>query len=213
MTTLKLPRIQRFCLTGIITEIETDHRPFPKHILVSAQGETYRVKLTKLARKSLPSPPGLGDQVQILGERDFWSETQEFRYKADLLTILQPAQAPIDAVAALTAAFNAPQPSPSPSPGQPKTILICQKSSCCRRGGQAVWDAFSQAIHEQGLETQITLKATGCLKECKRGPAVVLMPQKTRHTRVTPGQVSELLAPCCQPNSQCRLKPELEAVS
>ncbi len=188
MTLASLPRIQRFSLTGRVTDLETADGPYPKVIFVSAQTETYRIKLSKLARKSLRQAPGLGDILRIEGEREYQREKARFRYKADLVQILSKHLP------------DEPSLLPSPrnisSPVQLGKILICQKSNCCRRGGQAVWEHFEQLIQAQGLEEQILLKATGCLGECKRGPALVILPGKSRHTQVTPGQVPQLLASC-----------------
>ncbi|MGA7936768.1 MAG: (2Fe-2S) ferredoxin domain-containing protein, partial [Kovacikia sp.] len=41
---------------------------------------------------------------------------------------------------------------------------------------------------------QVTIRGTGCMKDCKAGPNLVVMPGKCRYSRVTPQEIPELLA-------------------
>ena len=58
-----------------------------------------------------------------------------------------------------------------------------------KRGGKALCKALATTISDRGLEEQVTIKATGCMKKCKSGPNLV-MPDKTRYSRIQAGQVS-----------------------
>ncbi len=85
---------------------------------------------------------------------------------------------------------------PSISNQQPKpkkaTILMCQKSDCMKRGGKEVCQALQSAIAQNGLEGEVTVKGTGCMKKCKQGPHVV-MPDKTRYSRIHVSHVSIIM--------------------
>jgi NADH:ubiquinone oxidoreductase subunit E len=72
------------------------------------------------------------------------------------------------------------------------TILVCQKSDCMKRGGKALCQALEAALSDRGLEDQVTIKGTGCMKNCKAGPNLV-MPDKTRHSRIQATQVPALM--------------------
>ena len=61
--------------------------------------------------------------------------------------------------------------------------MVCQKSDCMKRGGKAVCQALEAALSDRGLEDQVTIKGTGCMKNCKAGPNLV-MPDKTRYSRI-----------------------------
>ena len=76
--------------------------------------------------------------------------------------------------------------------GKPACIRVCQKSSCRKRGGDAVWSALEAAIDEQGLGDRVKLKATGCIDKCKAGPNVI-MPGKMRYGRVKAKSIAGLL--------------------
>lgn len=47
------------------------------------------------------------------------------------------------------------------------TILMCQKSDCMKRGGKAVCQALQETLSDRGLQNQVTIKGTGCMKQCK----------------------------------------------
>jgi (2Fe-2S) ferredoxin len=72
-------------------------------------------------------------------------------------------------------------------------ILVCQKSDCQKRGGAAVCKALENALNARGLEEQVTVQGTGCLKQCKAGPNIVVMPDKTRYSRIKPAEVPAIV--------------------
>jgi (2Fe-2S) ferredoxin len=75
-------------------------------------------------------------------------------------------------------------------------ILVCSKSDCWKRGGREVCHALQATLQQQGLEQQVAIVKTGCMDRCKAGPNVVIMPAKTRHTRVQPSEVPALVKEC-----------------
>lgn len=76
---------------------------------------------------------------------------------------------------------------------KPVTILMCQKSDCMKRGGKSVCAALQAEINKQNLDGQVVVKATGCMKNCKKGVNLV-MPDKTRHSCVRSQDVPRLIA-------------------
>ena len=85
---------------------------------------------------------------------------------------------------------------------KPARILICQKSSCRKKGSQKVSEAVEDAIAKANAGSQITVKSTGCLKCCKTGPTVVVLPSshknekasKERYRKVTPKSARKIVA-------------------
>jgi (2Fe-2S) ferredoxin len=83
---------------------------------------------------------------------------------------------------------------------KPMQVLICQKSSCRKRGSQAVKDAIAQVLTETGCSDQVKLKDAGCMSCCKRGPHVKLIPPRAQrkmpashHQKVTPKKARSLI--------------------
>ncbi len=73
------------------------------------------------------------------------------------------------------------------------TILVCQKSDCRKRGGAQVCQALEQHLRDRGLENQVTIKATGCMKRCKAGPNMIIMPDKTRYSHIEPSEIPQMI--------------------
>ncbi len=80
-------------------------------------------------------------------------------------------------------------------------ILLCRKSSCRKRGADCVHQAISNAVTERGWQDQITIETTGCMKKCKAGPNLLVMPDKTRYKSIQPDEIPQLLEQHFQPST------------
>ncbi|MEM9979945.1 MAG: (2Fe-2S) ferredoxin domain-containing protein, partial [Cyanobacteria bacterium P01_D01_bin.2] len=133
----------------------------------------------------------VGDWIRVVGSQSIDRETGEPKLKAKEVVRVKPLE--LVTTPLVTA------PSPAVATTQPKKrkaskILICQKSSCRKRGAMQVCDAVETALADQGLAETVQVKLTGCMDKCKAGPHVVVMPHKQRHTKVKPKQVPGLIA-------------------
>ena len=72
-------------------------------------------------------------------------------------------------------------------------VLICGGTGCTSSGSQAVQKAFSESIKSFGLEEEIKLVQTGCFGLCALGPVVIIYPDGTFYSRVTPEDVNEIV--------------------
>jgi (2Fe-2S) ferredoxin len=178
--------VSEFCLEGQLLDfVIKDGYKLKGLLLATAEGECY-VKLAKHLRAAfdLRLPPGTW--LQVVGEKKQDLKTGEVklkaervmttRYKTDRETLL-------------------PQPHDSSSNNtkvKKATILVCQKSDCMKRGGQEVCQALNAALSDRNLDSHVTIKGTGCMKNCKAGPNLV-MPDKTRYSQVKARQVPVLI--------------------
>ena len=143
--------------------------------LENLEGEYYSIKLAKHLRLfKLDLQPG--DWVQIAGEKKFNSKNGSLKLKAELIITSEQAN-------------SAP---PVTKPAKAANILVCQKSTCMKQGGKAVCQALQAAISDRGLENQVAIKGTGCLKQCKAGPNLI-MPDKTRYCRIQADQIPKVI--------------------
>jgi (2Fe-2S) ferredoxin len=78
------------------------------------------------------------------------------------------------------------------TPATKSTILICQKSDCCKRGGRAVVQALEMALKDRNLADQVRIRATGCMKRCEVGPNLV-MPDKTKYSQIHPKEIPSVI--------------------
>ncbi|WP_088890870.1 (2Fe-2S) ferredoxin domain-containing protein [Leptolyngbya ohadii] len=75
---------------------------------------------------------------------------------------------------------------------QKTCIFVCGKSDCCKKGGKAIIASLQEELSDRGLDQEITVKATGCMKRCKAGPNVV-MPDKTRYSKISAKEIPSIL--------------------
>lgn len=166
--------------------------------LATAAGELY-IKLSKQARAQCKVLPQVGTWLQVAGEQtiNYKEETQKFKALGFSIVSAPHQLAPMSLepqAAASEPAIASPKAAKTKR-RQSDCILVCQKSSCCKRGGKAVKAAFEEVLRDRQLDDQIQVRGTGCMKQCKAGPAVV-MPDKSRHTRVRPEAAAALVEQC-----------------
>ncbi len=180
----KYQQISPFILEGRFLGFEIEDGFKIKRLnLATAEGE-YCIKLAKEAKASVRGVLTPGDWLTITGEKRINLETDEVKYKAYLIQQTSPAQG-------VAASVSVPA---TPAKAKPQaTILVCQKSDCMKRGGKAVCQALQAELHDRGLHDQVTIKMTGCMKQCKEAPNLVVMPGKTRYSRIQAADVPALL--------------------
>lgn len=150
-----------------------------KYIRVNASDREYWIKPEKAIRESLNTAIAPGTLLEITGQSEW--KSGKLKLTADSIRILESQSvAPVET---------------KPVSAKPRKacVLVCQKSSCWKQGGQEVCQAIEKSIDEQGLTEQVQVKLTGCLKQCKRGPNVVVMPDKARYSNVRPQEISSLI--------------------
>ena len=151
--------------------------------LATAQGEVM-LKLTKEARASLYSQLlMLGDWVEVIGEK----KLDEAQLKVKVYQVL--SKTPTRVTAESPEIVSSPQEKPAKAQA---CILVCQKSDCCKLGAKQVCQALEEGLRDRGLAGEVTIKGTGCMKQCKAGPNIV-MPDKTRYRRIDVQEIPELL--------------------
>ncbi len=145
-----------------------------KRLTIATPEGEFSIKMTKSAKASLGQTLLPGDQIQVGGWQKFDRKTQTLKFKAEWIQVI------------------ASTPAQTASKSGKDAILVCQKSSCMKRGGKAVCRAIETALSDRGLDDQVTLKKTGCMKACGKVP-VVFMPGKHRYTKVDPKDVGSLV--------------------
>jgi (2Fe-2S) ferredoxin len=147
--------------------------------------------LVKLSKECRPFCEQLmpGETVRVEGYRKQKQKTGQLKLKAEQVTpIAQPEYTE------LPQEISTPQnKSEKTKTKKPAKILVCQKSDCRKRGGTAICHALQAELEQRGLQDQVEIKMTGCLKRCKAGPNVVVMPDKAPYSRVKPNAVAELV--------------------
>ncbi len=73
-------------------------------------------------------------------------------------------------------------------------IMVCGGTGCRAQDSGEVAEALRKLIREQGLDTKVELKTTGCHGFCEQGPLVVVHPEKYFYTRVKPKDAKDIVS-------------------
>ena len=173
--------VTEFCFEGRFLDfVIKDGYKLKGLLLGTSEGECY-IKLAKHLRSAFDLRLPQGTWLQVVG-------TKQYNAKKDQVTLVaervMAASADMGTVAAQSPAKT--------KPAKIQTILVCQKSDCMKRGGKALCQALESELINNGLENSVTIKGTGCMKNCKAGPNLV-MPDKTRYSKVKAEQVPALI--------------------
>ena len=196
MSKSRKTEVSEFCLEGTFRHLVIKDRYKLKGlVLATDEGEVY-IKLAKRLRIAFDWRLAVGTQIQIQGTKKHYLKTGEIKLKAEQIRAarsrLQTSEVSQEAKSSTSPLLSTPELTNKPAEKAKKaTILVCQKSDCMKRGGKAVCQALATEISDRGLE-EVKIKATGCMKKCKAGPNLV-MPDKTRYSRIQAGQVSALM--------------------
>lgn len=174
-----------FTLNGSIQNIWMKEGK-PKYISVLNSSGLFWIKLSKETRSMAGSVLTPGVDVEIRGQKKQEAKTGTIKLKAYNISLK-------------TGSPNSIKPLTKPpvqtveAPEKPAKILVCQKSDCRRRGSDGICSLLEQELEQRGLQDQVTIQKTGCLKQCKAGPHVVVLPDKTRYSNVEPEEIPTLI--------------------
>jgi len=73
-------------------------------------------------------------------------------------------------------------------------VLICGGTGCSSSGSQKVQDALEQELKANGLEKEIAIVRTGCFGLCENGPVMIVYPEGSFYSRVTPEDIPEIVS-------------------
>ncbi|AKG22801.1 (2Fe-2S) ferredoxin domain-containing protein [Calothrix sp. 336/3] len=180
--------VSKFSLEGRFSDfLIKDGYKLKGLILETYEGECH-VKLAKHLRVAFDWRLPKGTWLQVVGEKKYDSKTGEVRLKAESVMAAR-----LSTIPAQTSQFSASvTPKKEKAESQSGTILVCQKSDCMKRGGKEMCQVLQKTLGDRGLAEQVTIKGTGCMKNCKAGPNLV-MPDKTRYSRIQARQIPQVV--------------------
>ena len=72
-------------------------------------------------------------------------------------------------------------------------VLICGGTGCTSSGSQKVREALAAELAAKGLDNEIKIVQTGCFGLCALGPVMIVYPEGTFYSRVTPEDIPEIV--------------------
>ena len=73
-------------------------------------------------------------------------------------------------------------------------VLICGGTGCTSSGSNKIQEAFAAALEANGISEEVKIVQTGCFGLCELGPVVIVHPDGTFYSRVTPEDVAEIVS-------------------
>jgi len=173
--------VTEFCFEGRFLDfVIKDGYKLKGLLLGTSEGECY-IKLAKHLRSAFDLRLPQGTWLQVVGTKQYNAKKDQVPLVAERV---MAASADMGTVAAQIPVKT--------KPAKTQTILVCQKSDCMKRGGKTLCQALESELITNGLENSVTIKGTGCMKNCKAGPNLV-MPDKTRYSKIKAEQVPALI--------------------
>lgn len=186
--------VSEFDLVGQLVDIiiKSDNRV--KYLKLATDRREYWIKVSKQVGYNLSQILKLGCKIQIQGEYKQSWKNGKVKYKAQSVTLVDRQKQESSIISKLAVDSLNQLPEKVTSSAKPKAkVLVCKKSTCWNRGGKAVCELLEEGLRDRGLTNQVQIKTTGCLKQCKKGPNLVMMPDKTCYSKVQPKQVPLLI--------------------
>ncbi|NEQ39190.1 MAG: (2Fe-2S) ferredoxin domain-containing protein [Okeania sp. SIO3I5] len=212
----KFKHQKKFSLSGKVQEVTLKDGYKVKYVHVETPaGNNYVVKVAKGLRRNFSSVliPGLG--VKMTGEMTVCKKTGEEELKAYKIipdcsknaaepcpnqtwgllekSSSQVTELKLPETEGICSKSQKVTGANAKCAGKKAQILVCQKSDCQKRGAGKVCQALSEALSDRGLEDQVTIKKTGCLKKCKAGPNMIIMPNKAKYSRISSTEIPEVI--------------------
>ena len=72
-------------------------------------------------------------------------------------------------------------------------VLICGGTGCTSSGSHRLIESFNKNVEDFGLAEEVKIVQTGCFGLCALGPVVIVYPDGTFYSRVTEGDVKEIV--------------------
>ncbi len=72
-------------------------------------------------------------------------------------------------------------------------VLVCGGTGCTSSNSEVIITALKQQIKAHGLEKEINVVRTGCFGLCALGPIMIVYPEGSFYSRVTPEDVPEIV--------------------
>ena len=166
-----------------------------KYIQVRVKERIIPIKLAKELRETLGRTLLEGDRLLVFLEQQVLGGGSKLKLKTDRVERLSVSDKPIVFESASVSSAS------KPRKDQKGKILLCRKSSCSKRGGKQLYHALKETLQQLGLQDRVSIELTGCQKQCKKAPSLILMPGKVKHTYVDPDRLTSLLEAHYKPSS------------
>lgn len=172
------PLVSEFNFVGRLEDLLVDTKGRVKYLYLSTLEADYSIEVAKEPKNILSEHLKPGCFLKVLGMRKCKPHKEEVKYKAYRIELLSEKSFPK-------------KPNITTANSTAK-VLVCQGSSCCQKGGRAICASLQSQLQAKGLTEDVKIVTTGCLKQCKQAP-IVIMPGRNKYIKVQPQELSSLI--------------------
>ncbi len=166
----------------------------PKSLILEVEQEQLTIQLPKELRSHVQHYLRLGDRVACVGATHVDYKAGIIKLKAaQVFCLTRPTMTTPQPASSEASPCATRKHCPNSASKTSAKILVCRKSGCQKRAGQAVVAAVEQALKDYQLEGQVKLQYTGCQKRCSQSPSLTIMPGKHRYSSLKPKHVPALI--------------------
>ncbi len=171
----KYLKLSDFILEGEFVGFAEEKAKQGKYLQLKIPSGDVEIKVPKDLRTSISASLVPGEQISVSGVSKLHSQTGKIKLKAHGVS-------PVN---------GCPNSQITLSPKA--KILVCQKSSCRKRGGQGLLSELEKTLCDRGLSEHVTIEGSGCLKRCKSAPNCVVKFGKKEYNKLHPEAVVRML--------------------
>ena len=178
------PLVSEFTVIGQLEDFISKSDNSIKYLQLVTEQEDFSIKVAKELQSRLGQNLQPGCWLKVTGMRKYELHKGEVKYKAyrvEVLTEKSEKKVTLE------------QDNKSQKTKPKAKVLFCQKSTCWKKGGKATCQTLKNELQQRGIAEKVEIKTVGCLKQCKKAPNIVIMPDKARYHNVKPKQVSLLI--------------------
>jgi (2Fe-2S) ferredoxin len=171
----KYLKISEFTIEGkFLGFLQAKHQK-NKYLQLKIESGDVEIKLPKDLRLVVSSSLTPGAEIRVLGVSKLNSQTGKIKLKAHQVSPISEEEN-----------------QPNIAPAKAK-ILVCQKSSCRKRGGKGLLSEIEKTLCDRGLEELVEIEGTGCLKHCHSAPSCVFQVGKRQYKKMHPEAIVNIL--------------------
>jgi hypothetical protein len=153
------PLISEFSIVGKLEDLVVTSKGHVKSLYLSTPEADYTMEVAKEQGNALSTYLKPGCYLKVTGMQKNKLHRAEISYRAYCIELLPKSKSSND--------------NPLPTNKPKIKILVCQGSSCRKKGSSNAYDLLRAELQGQDLTTkEVEIKTTGCWKQCKQAPNI-----------------------------------------
>ncbi len=171
----KYLRLSEFTIEGKFLGILPNKRKKNSYLQLQIESGDVEIKLPKNLFSQMSDFLISGENIRVLGVSKLHAKTGKIKLKAHQISSISDDN------------------NQQINPVNKAKILVCQKSSCRKRGGKGFLSEIEKTLCDRGLKELVDIEHTGCLKHCHSAPSCVFQVGKKQYKKMHPEAIVNIL--------------------